>query len=141
MFTFIWGTGEVTRVVTTFAFAFAPVVLTWATALKSPPPDLIEMAASFGAGRLARTRHIRLPHAAASLVAGLRIGVMQGIKGMVGAEVLIGIVGLGRLISAASFSFDMVSLAAIAMVIIAVSVVIYLGLVLLENRLLRWSTT
>ncbi|MYW93550.1 ABC transporter permease subunit [Amycolatopsis rubida] len=140
LFTFLWGNGELTRVVTTVAFAVSPVALTWTSALKQSPRELVEMAASFGAGPSAVARHVRLPAAAAPLVAGVRIGVVQGIKGTVSAEILIGIVGVGKLVTTASQTFDIARLYAIVLVIIALSIVFYLLLNFVEDRMTRWTS-
>lgn len=139
MFTFIWGNSELTRIVTLVSFALAPVILTWMTALKASPPDLTEMAASFGAGSIARTRYVRLPSAVAPIIAGIRIGVVQGIKGVVSAEVIIGVVGVGKLITTASHTFNMAQLYAVVLVIIAISIVSYLALTAVERRVTRWN--
>jgi ABC-type nitrate/sulfonate/bicarbonate transport system permease component len=140
MFTFIWGNGDLTRIITTVSFALSPVVLTWSAALKAPPADLTEMAASFGAGPTSRTRYVRLPFAAASLIAGLRLGLVQGIKGVVSAEVLIGVVGIGKIITTASQTFDITRLYAIVLIIILLSIACYLVLAAIENRMTRWNT-
>lgn len=139
VFTFIWGHGEITRVLATVAFALSPVILTWESAIKSYPIDLVEMASSFGAGQASTARYVRLPSAAAPLVAGVRIGVVQGIKGVVTAEVIIGVVGVGQLITQASQTFDIARLYAIVVVIIFISLVSYAVLSAIENRMTSWN--
>lgn len=139
MFTFIWGNSETTRIVTTISFVISPVILTWATALKVSPAELLEMSSSFGAGRLQRTRYVLLPGAIAPIITGLRIGVVQGIKGVVSAEVIIGVVGVGKLITTASHTFDIAALYAIVLVIIAISIASYLALTAIERRFTRWN--
>lgn len=140
MFTFIWGNGDVTRIITTISFAFSPVILTWVAALKARPADLTEMATAFGAGAAARARYVRIPVAVAPLVAGSRIGVVQGIKGVISAEVLIGVVGVGKIITTASQTFDIAQLYAIVLIIIILSIVCYLLLTAVENRMTRWNS-
>lgn len=140
MFTFIWGNGDLTRIITTISFAIAPVILTWAPALKAPPADLTEMAESFGASTFARARYILIPNAAAPLIAGVRIGIVQGIKGVISAEVLIGVVGLGKIITTASQTFEIAHLYAIVLAIIALSIIFYLLLTSVEKRMTRWSS-
>jgi ABC-type nitrate/sulfonate/bicarbonate transport system permease component len=140
MFAFIWGNGETTRIVTTVSFALSPVILTWAAALKTVPADLMEMASSFEAGRTARARYVRIPVAAAPLLAGVRIGVVQAIKGVVTAEVIIGVVGIGKLVTTASHTFRIDQLYAIVLVIICCSIAAYLLLTFIENRMTRWNS-
>lgn len=139
MFTFIWGNGELTRIVTTISFVISPVILTWATALKASPAELLEMSAAFGARPLQRTRFVRLPGAIAPIITGLRIGVVQGIKGVVSAEVIIGVVGIGQLITTASHTFDIAQLYAIVIIIIAISITSYLLLMTVERKFTRWN--
>lgn len=140
MFAFIWGNGELTRIVATVAFALSPVILTWTTALKSTPASLNEMASAFAAGPAARVRWVKIPAAAAPLIAGVRIGVVQGIKGVVSAEVIIGVVGVGKLVTTASHTFDIPQLYAVVLLIIVVSIVAYVLLTAIENRMTRWTS-
>ncbi len=139
VFTFIWGNGEITRIVTTVSFALSPVILTWVAALKAAQPDHLEMGSAFGAGALARTRFIRLPAAVSPMIAGVRIGVMQGIKGVVSAEVIIGVVGIGKLVTTASHTFNMAQLYAVVLLIIALSVLVYVLLTRIEQSVTRWN--
>ncbi|MGF3056468.1 ABC transporter permease [Microbacterium sp. YY-01] len=139
MFTFIWGNSELTRIVTTVSFAISPVILTWSAALKETHPHLMEMASSFGANSVGRTRFVRLPGAVSPLIAGVRIGVMQGIKGVVSAEVIIGVVGIGKLITTASHTFNMPLLFAVVILIIVISVVVYAILTRIESAVTRWN--
>ncbi|WP_283133334.1 ABC transporter permease [Rhizohabitans arisaemae] len=139
VFTFIWGLEETTRIVTVVAFALFPVILTWVTAIKEVPGDLVEMSSAFGASRLKRLRYVVVPSAATLLLTGVRIGVVQGIKGLVSAEIVIGVVGLGKLVTVASQTFDVVQLYAVLVVILGLSIVSYVVLTRLETRASAWN--
>lgn len=131
------GTGPMTRIATILIFALAPVVVTWDAALRRAPHEILEMARAFGATSVQRAIRVRLPQAAPVLVAGIRIGVIQAIKGAVSAEVLIAVVGVGRLLSDASAQFDLPTLYAVVMTILAASIVAYLILTWIEKRTSR----
>lgn len=139
VFIMIWGFTTTTRVIAVVAFAFVPVVLQWIVALKGVPEHLAEMSHAFAAGRLARVRTVVLPAAAPLLLNGARLAVVQAIKGLVTAEMIIGVVGVGKLIVTASDTFDMPQLYAVVLTIVAVSIASYVVLSLVERRASRWA--
>lgn len=139
IFVFIWGFTDTTRVIAVVAFAFVPVVLQWIVALKGVPEHLAEMSHAFAAGRLARVRTVVLPAAAPLLLNGARLAVVQAIKGLVTAEMIIGVVGVGKLIVTASDTFEMPQLYAVILTIVAVSVGSYSVLAFFEHRASRWA--
>lgn len=134
----IWGFKDGTRIATVVSFALFPVVVTWVQAVKDTPQDLLEMATAFTAGRLSRVRRVVLPSAAPLLVTGVRIGVMQGIKGVVSAEVLVGIIGVGRLLQ--DYAYNMPRLYAVVVTLLAVSIAAYLLLFTIDQRVSRRSS-
>jgi ABC-type nitrate/sulfonate/bicarbonate transport system permease component len=131
----IWGFKDGTRVATVNSFALVPVLVTWLQALKKIPDDLVEMGRAFTAGRAARLRRIVIPAAAPMILTGVRLGVVQGIKGVVTAEVLVGIIGIGRLLQ--DYTYDLPHLYAVVLTMLGASVIAYLGLFALEERLTR----
>lgn len=139
VFVMIWGFTNTTRVIAVVAFAFVPLVLQWIVALKSVPEHLAEMSHAFAGGRLARARTIVLPAVAPLLLNGARLAVVQAIKGLITAEMIIGVVGVGKLIVTASETFDMAQLYAVVLTVVAVSVASYVVLSTLEHRASRWA--
>lgn len=133
----LWGFKDTTRVVTVISFALFPIVVTWIEALKQAPEPLLEMAHAFTAGPVRRLVTITLPAAAPMLLTGVRIGVVQGIKGVVSAEVIIGVIGIGQLLQESAFKLP--QLYAVVSVLLILSVLVYLGLMQLEARLARRS--
>lgn len=137
-FVLLWGFGDGTRVATVISFALFPVVVTWAEGIKQAPSHLLEMARAFTASPRKRIISVVLPAAAPMILTGLRIGIVQGIKGVVSAEVLIGVIGIGRLLEESRFILS--QLYAIVSVLLILSVVVYLGLIRIEERLARRTT-
>jgi len=138
VFVLLWGFGDATRVATVISFSLFPVVVTWAEGIKQAPAHLIEMARAFTAGPRKRIVSVVLPAAAPLIITGLRIGVVQGIKGVVSAEILIGVIGIGRLLEESRFILP--QLYAIVTVLLGISVVVYLALIGVEERLARRTT-
>jgi ABC-type nitrate/sulfonate/bicarbonate transport system permease component len=139
VFVLVWGYSQTTRVVAVVSFALFPVVLQWVVALQTVPPELSEMAYSFAGSRVARVRTVVVPSAAPLLLNGARLAVVQAIKGLITAEMIIGVVGMGKLIVTASDTFDMPQLYAVVLTVVAASIVSYLVLSTLEHRASRWA--
>jgi ABC-type nitrate/sulfonate/bicarbonate transport system permease component len=139
VFVLIWGYSATTRVIAVVSFALFPLVLQWVVALRDVPPELSEMSRSFAASRRAYVRTIVLPSVAPLLLNGVRLAVVQAIKGLITAEIIIGVVGIGKLIVTASDTFDMPQLYAVVLTVIAVSVVSYVALSSVEHRASRWA--
>lgn len=129
-----WGLSDPTRVATVVSFALVPLVVQWSTAAERPPMDLLEMARSFDASPARRLLSIVLPASAPLLLTGVRIAVVQAIKGVVSAEILIGVIGIGKLLEAAIVTFDLAHLYAVIMSLAAVTFALYLALERLERR-------
>jgi ABC-type nitrate/sulfonate/bicarbonate transport system permease component len=135
----VWGLSDPTRVATVVSFGLVPLVVQWSAAAKARPSDLLEMARSFDASPLRRLWSIVLPASAPVLLTGVRIAVVQGIKGVVSAEILIGVIGIGKLLQEAIVSFDLPDLYAVIVTLAAVTFALYLVLERLERRAARRS--
>ena len=139
IFIFIWGLTETAAVVSVVSFALLPLTLQWATALREVPLPLIEMSRSFEANRFQLARWIYLPAVAPLLLTGVRVAVVQAIKGVISAEVIIGTIGIGQLLTVESSTFDIAGVWAVIVMIIIASLVSYAVLTWLETRASRWA--
>lgn len=136
-FALLWGFSTETRIVTVLAFALPPTILTWAVGLRLAPVQLKEMSHSFGASPMLTFRTVVIPASVPVLMGGVRLAIVQGIKGIVAAEMLTGVVGIGRLLIVSANSFAIAELYAIVLILVAVSSGAYFGLQALESR---WRT-
>jgi len=140
VFMMLIGIGPETRIATVVAFSVFIVATNAATAVRSVDPALVEMARSFGARGWPLLRDLQLPSGAPYFVAGLRLGVARGVKGLINGEVLIAIIGLGGLVKKYGTVFSMDQLYAVILLIvlyaaIAVGLVTVFGkFILRENR-------
>jgi len=137
IFIFIWGLSDVTMIASVVSFAVLPLTLQWATALREVPAHLVEMSRSFEASGVQLARTIHAPSVAPLLLTGLRIAVVQAIKGVVSAEVIIATLGVGRLLTIQSSTFNIAGVWAVIILIIALSIASYVVLTWLESRASR----
>jgi NitT/TauT family transport system permease protein len=103
----LFGLGETTVVVTVFLFAVWIIVLDARAGVMQVPTSLIEMGRSYGASRLTIFTKIILFSALPEILAGIRIGLIRGVKGVVIGQILVSIIGYGELFELYSRSFDM----------------------------------
>lgn len=103
----LFGLGDRTIVATVFLFAVWIIVLDTQAGVRHVPPSLIEMARCYGAGPVALHARI-IPWAALpEILAGVRLGVIRGVKGVVIGQLLVSIVGYGALFELYSRNFLM----------------------------------
>lgn len=107
VFMIIFGLGEATVVVTVFMFAVWIIVLDTRAGVHDVPPSLLEMARSFSASRWQTLRHIVMLSALPEILAGLRLGVIRGVKGAVIGQLLVSVIGIGALFKFYSQNFLM----------------------------------
>ncbi|WP_048646739.1 ABC transporter permease [Nitratireductor soli] len=136
VFMMIFGIGSQTRIATVIAFSVFVVATNAATAVRSTDPALLEMARSFGAGRWRILGEIRLPAGAPYFLAGLRLGVARGIKGLINGEVLIAIMGMGGLVKKYGTVFSMDQLYAVILLIVLYAALAVGGVTLLGRLFL-----
>lgn len=134
VFLMLFGISSTTRIATVVAFSFFIVTTNAATAVRAADPRLLEMAHSFGASRWALFREVQLPSGASYFLAGTRLGVARGIKGLINGEVLIAVMGIGGLVKKYGTVFSMHQLYAVILLIVLYAA-LAVGLVSLLGRL------
>ncbi len=107
VFMLLFGLGTEAVVVTVFMFAVWIIVLDTRAGVADVPPSWLEMARSFGASRWQTIRHIIIYAALPEILAGLRLGVIRGCKGVVVGQLLVSIIGVGALFKFYSQNFLM----------------------------------
>lgn len=98
VFMILFGLGTPTVIVTVFMFAVWIIVLDTRAGVQHISPSLMEMARSFSASPLERTRIVLLA-ALPEILAGIRLGMIRGVKGVVIGQLLVSIIGVGALFS------------------------------------------
>jgi NitT/TauT family transport system permease protein len=101
------GIGETTVVVTVFLFAVFVIILDTQVGITHADRSLVEMARSFGATRHQLYSKVLLLSALPEILAGVRLGAIRGVKGVVIGQLLVAIIGVGELFEVYSNNFLM----------------------------------
>jgi NitT/TauT family transport system permease protein len=131
----LFGMGEATIIVTVFMFAVWIIALDTRAGVHDLPPSLAAMAHSFGASRMQRLLKITLPAALPEILAGIRLGVIRGVKGVVIGQLLVSIIGLGELFELYSRNFLMEEFWALTLIVFAFALGVAELIAILERKL------
>jgi NitT/TauT family transport system permease protein len=101
------GFGLPTMIVTVFLFAVWVIALDTQVGVERVNPSLVEMGRSFGASKRVLYSQIVLRAALPELLAGIRLGLIRGLKGVIIGQLLIAVLGLGYLFELYSRNFLM----------------------------------
>jgi len=125
------GIGEVTIVLTVVLFAIWIIALNARAGVLNIPPSLVEMSRSFGATRYQSFVNIYVWAALPEILAGIRLGMIRAVKGVIIGQLLISVVGFGTLFEIYSSHFLMEHFWALILVIFAFAFTI--------NEVLAWT--
>ncbi|WP_419904779.1 ABC transporter permease [Kiloniella sp.] len=129
----LFGIGERTVIITTALFAIWIIVLDARAGVKQITPSLVEMARSYGASRWQAFHKIYIWAALPEILAGIRIGFIRAVKGVIIGQLLVSIVGFGRLFELYSANFLMEHFWALLLVLFFFAFVLAEGLAALER--------
>lgn len=137
----LFGVGEQTVIITTTLFAIWIIVLNARAGVRQISPSLVEMARSFGAGPLAAFAKIYIWAALPEILAGVRIGFIRAVKGVIIGQLLVSIVGFGRLFELYSSNFLMEHFWALLLVLFFFAFVLAELLAALERRFAYYASS
>jgi NitT/TauT family transport system permease protein len=130
----IFGLGQTTIILTVVLFAIWIIVLDARAGVRSITPSLVEMAHVFGASPLQAFFKIYVWAALPEILSGVRLGVIRAVKGVVIGQLLVSIVGFGRLFELYSSRFLMEHFWALLFVLFAFAFAINEVLAWLERK-------
>jgi NitT/TauT family transport system permease protein len=113
------GFGLETMIVTVFLFSVWVIALDTQVGVERVNPSLVEMGRSFGASKRVLYLQIVLRAALPELLAGIRLGVIRGLKGVVIGQLLIAVLGVGYLFELYSRNFLMPQFWALLIILFA----------------------
>jgi NitT/TauT family transport system permease protein len=134
------GIGETTVVVTVFLFSVFVIILDAQVGVKQADRSLIEMARSFGATRRQLYTKVLLLSALPEILAGLRLGAIRGVKGVVIGQLLVAIIGVGELFELYSQHFLMQEFWAIVIIVFMFAVGVSEAIAFVERRVEYYSS-
>jgi NitT/TauT family transport system permease protein len=128
------GIGETTVVVTVFLFAVFVITLDTQVGISRADRSLVEMARAFGATPGQLYRKVLLLAALPEILAGLRLGAIRGVKGVVIGQLLVAIIGVGELFELYSNHFLMEEFWALVIVVFLFAFAVSEAIALVERR-------
>jgi NitT/TauT family transport system permease protein len=136
----LWlGLGVESRIAVVFLFAVFVIIINTLTGVKHVDRTLVEMGRSFGAKEWEVFFMIILPAALPSIMAGVRLGMGRAIKGMVTAEMLLTLTGMGAMIMQYGSAFATDSLFAVILTILLVAMITMRLVEIVDRRLTGWK--
>lgn len=137
IFMLIFGTGIEMRMAIVFVATIGYVTLTAYHGARGIDPKMVEVARSFGTGRIARFRKVIMPSLFPYLITGAQLGLIHAIRAMVVAEMFV-IVGYGGLIFDTGLSISTAPLMAYLVMLMIVSIGLTSVLRLAGRRVAPW---
>jgi NitT/TauT family transport system permease protein len=135
----LFGVRDTVVAATVFMFSFFVIVVNTLTGVRGADRSLVDMARAFGASEVALFGRIYLPAALPAVMLGLRLGVVQAVKGMVVGEMLISLVGLGERLIYYGNTFLITELYAVILSVLVVALLAGHLAQACDRALVRWK--
>ena len=137
----LFGFGEKTIILTTLLFAIWIIVLDARAGVKGISQSLVEMAHSYGANGWQSFSKIYVWAALPEILAGIRLGFIRAVKGVIIGQLLVSIVGFGRLFELYSSNFLMEHMWAMLLVLFFFAFLIAEGMGIIERKLSYYAAS
>jgi NitT/TauT family transport system permease protein len=134
-----FGLGVQSRIAVVFLFAFFVIVINTMTGVKQVDRIFVEMARSFGAKELEVFFKVVLPAAMPAIMAGVSIGMGRAVKGIVTAEMLLTLTGIGGMIMQYGSAFATDALFAVILTILMIAMIAMKLVKIVDRRLTGWK--
>lgn len=136
----IWfGIGPLVAAFIVFLMCFFPILVDAMSGFASIDRRLLYISRSMGANRWQTFAKIQLPDAMPHIFAGMKIGVVKAVEGVIIAEFIASNAGLGFMIMQASGFMDMTLMFAGLIAAALVALVFNGGMSILERLLMPWK--
>jgi NitT/TauT family transport system permease protein len=132
------GVGAPSRVAFSVFMAFFPITIATATGLENTKLDAVRLCRSLTASTRQIFFTVRLPFALPHMFAGLKVGMTMSMIGIIVGEFITGQEGLGYVIMFASSAGDSAPLYAALILLAALGLALYSGVLLAELAAQRW---
>ena len=137
----LWfGLGIESRIAVVFLFAVFVIVINTMTGVKQVDRTFVEMGRSFGAREAEVFFKIILPAAMPAIMAGIRLGMGRAVKGMVTAEMLLTLTGIGAMIMQYGSAFATDALFAVILTILIIAMITMKLVEAVDQWLTGWKT-
>jgi NitT/TauT family transport system permease protein len=137
----LFGLGQTTIIVTVTLFAIWIIALDTYAGVRHISPSLEEMGKSFGASRWQLLTKVLFWAALPEILAGVRMGFIRAVKGLVIGQLLVSVVALGRMFQTYSRSFLMEEFWALTLILFVFALGFSALVGLLEQRVEYYAGT
>jgi NitT/TauT family transport system permease protein len=120
----LFGFGETTIILTVVLFALWIIILDARAGTRSISNSLVEMARSYGANPWQAFSKVYVWAALPEILAGIRLGMVRAIKGVIIGQLIVSVVGFGYLFEIYQSNFLMEHLWALLLVLFALAFLI-----------------
>jgi NitT/TauT family transport system permease protein len=135
----LFGVGRVVVLLTVFLFAFFIILVNTRAGVEGTRQSLVDMARSYGASEVQLLGKVYLPSALPSIATGLRLGVINGFKGLIIAEMMLGLGGLGRLLAQYANVYLISHLYAVVLTVMGMALLGAYVVQALDGLFIRWK--
>ena len=136
----IWlGDGILSKVVICALIVFFPVLVNTIVGVRAVPAALYDLMNSLHASRSQILWKVEVPASLPVFLGGLRIGATLSVIGAIVGELVDANAGLGFLLQLGDFQYDTPMVFVAVFTLIALALMLYGIVILLEKRLLRWQ--
>ncbi len=138
----IWlGDGILSKVVICALIVFFPVLVNTIVGVRAVPTALYDLMNSIHASRSQILWKVEVPASLPVFLGGLRIGATLSVIGAIVGELVDAEEGLGFLLQLGDFQYDTPMVFVAVFMLIALALVLYGIVTLLEKRFLKWQNT
>jgi NitT/TauT family transport system permease protein len=138
LFIMFFGLGLLPKIVLVSIVTFFLLFFNTFTGAQQVDEDYLRALDLMGANKFERFRKVVAPATAVWIAAGIRIALPYALVATITGELLATRAGLGFLISRAAERFDMTSLYAVLLILMALGLLLSETALRLEHRFLRW---
>jgi NitT/TauT family transport system permease protein len=131
----LFGLGEMTVILSVFLFAVWIIALDTRAGVSHMQRSLEEMARSYGASSAQLYGKIILWAALPEILAGIRIGFIRGVKGVVIGQLLVSVIGYGEMFELYSRNFLMAEFWALTVLLFAFAMIVAEAVGMIEKRI------
>jgi len=139
IFIFFFGTTLTQKIVFAIPYSYPIIVIVTMSGVKGIDDHLILSAKSMGADERDILRHIYIPSAIPSIVAGLRLGLIFTVLGVIIAEMYVAQAGIGQLLTTWGRGFQITDLFAGILIVALGTIIVNESFRYFERRAQRWQ--
>lgn len=138
LFLLWFGLGIASKIALGFSLTYFIVLSSTVAGARSVNTDHLTLARTLGASSTQVFRRITLPSAVPTVFAGLRLGLIYALLGVIGGEIIAAQRGLGQLISFLAGTFQINGVFAVLLLLALLGTGLTWLMSAAENRLLQW---